>query len=148
MMIAPNGIMWNSKRFLIALPCFVSMSSVQQMIKPHVISPSNAVKHWHFVLFVVFQIWIHTCVHLLLYITVAAYSSEFGNPITDDIKKISLLVRADLKVWSVKHLFMTRKRVLCSGLIFRQKAISEQFGKCFCSPWCCLYVTGSRVLLF
>ncbi|XP_026875429.1 kit ligand a isoform X2 [Electrophorus electricus] len=37
------------------------------------------------------NIWIHTCVHLLLYITVAAYSSKIGNPITDDIKKISLL---------------------------------------------------------
>ncbi|TSS60368.1 Solute carrier family 23 member 2 [Bagarius yarrelli] len=37
------------------------------------------------------RIWIRTCVHLLLYITVAAYSSEIGNPITDDIKKISLL---------------------------------------------------------
>ncbi|KAB5571628.1 hypothetical protein PHYPO_G00227240 [Pangasianodon hypophthalmus] len=37
------------------------------------------------------KIWIRTCVHLLLYITVAAYSSEIGNPITDDIKKISLL---------------------------------------------------------
>ncbi|XP_055048203.2 kit ligand a [Misgurnus anguillicaudatus] len=37
------------------------------------------------------NIWICTCVHLLLYITVAAYSSEIGNPITDDIKKISLL---------------------------------------------------------
>ncbi|KAI5617258.1 kit ligand precursor, partial [Silurus asotus] len=37
------------------------------------------------------QIWIRTCVHLLLYITVAAYPSEIGNPITDDIKKISLL---------------------------------------------------------
>uniref|UniRef100_A0A671PSC6 Kit ligand n=1 Tax=Sinocyclocheilus anshuiensis TaxID=1608454 RepID=A0A671PSC6_9TELE len=36
-------------------------------------------------------IWICTCVHLLLYMTVAAYSSELGNPITDDIKKISLL---------------------------------------------------------
>ncbi|KAI4894865.1 hypothetical protein NFI96_019178, partial [Prochilodus magdalenae] len=36
-------------------------------------------------------IWIRTCVHLLLYITVAAYSSEIGNPITDDIRKISLL---------------------------------------------------------
>lgn len=45
-------------------------------------------------LILVFQIWICTCVHLLLYITVAAYSSEIGNPITDDIKKISLLVRA------------------------------------------------------
>nr|QWA14785.1 kit ligand a [Botia dario] len=37
------------------------------------------------------NIWICTCVHLLLYMTVAAYSSEIGNPITDDIKKISLL---------------------------------------------------------
>ncbi|KAG1939160.1 kit ligand [Pimephales promelas] len=37
------------------------------------------------------RIWICTCVHLLLYITVAAYSSEIGNPITDDIRKISLL---------------------------------------------------------
>ncbi|XP_046706218.1 kit ligand a [Silurus meridionalis] len=37
------------------------------------------------------KIWIRTCVHLLLYITVAAYPSEIGNPITDDIKKISLL---------------------------------------------------------
>lgn len=37
------------------------------------------------------NIWICTCVHLLLYITVAAYSIEIGNPITDDIKKISLL---------------------------------------------------------
>lgn len=37
------------------------------------------------------KIWIRTCVHLLLYITVAAYSIEIGNPITDDIKKVSLL---------------------------------------------------------
>ncbi|XP_062856156.1 kit ligand a isoform X2 [Trichomycterus rosablanca] len=37
------------------------------------------------------KIWIRTCVHFLLYITVAAYSSEIGNPITDDIKKVSLL---------------------------------------------------------
>ncbi|KAF4095068.1 kit ligand a isoform X1 [Onychostoma macrolepis] len=37
------------------------------------------------------NIWICTCVHFLLYMTVAAYSSEIGNPITDDIKKISLL---------------------------------------------------------
>lgn len=37
------------------------------------------------------NIWICTCVHLLLYMTVAAYSNEIGNPITDDIKKISLL---------------------------------------------------------
>ncbi|XP_076878228.1 kit ligand a isoform X2 [Brachyhypopomus gauderio] len=37
------------------------------------------------------NIWIRSCVHLLLYITVAAYSSEIGNPITDDIRKISLL---------------------------------------------------------
>ncbi|XP_028814852.1 kit ligand a [Denticeps clupeoides] len=37
------------------------------------------------------KIWIRTCVHLLLYISVAAYSSKIGNPITDDIKKISVL---------------------------------------------------------
>ncbi|XP_051979444.1 kit ligand-like [Xyrauchen texanus] len=37
------------------------------------------------------NIWICACVYLLLYIPVAAYSSEIGNPITDDIKKISLL---------------------------------------------------------
>ncbi|KAM9470341.1 kit ligand a [Clarias gariepinus] len=37
------------------------------------------------------KIWIRTCVHLLLCITVAVYSSVIGNPITDDIKKISLL---------------------------------------------------------
>lgn len=52
------------------------------------------------------KIWIRTCVHLLLYITVAAYSSEIGNPITDDIKKISLLkqnIPKDYKI-TIKYL--------------------------------------------
>ncbi|XP_062403311.1 kit ligand a isoform X3 [Sardina pilchardus] len=38
-----------------------------------------------------YQIWMHTCFHLLLFIAVVAHSSEIGNPITDDIEKISIL---------------------------------------------------------
>ncbi|XP_046890601.1 kit ligand a isoform X1 [Hypomesus transpacificus] len=37
------------------------------------------------------KIWIHVCVHLLLSITLGVYSSEFVNPVTDDITKLSQL---------------------------------------------------------
>ncbi|XP_056138106.1 kit ligand a [Lampris incognitus] len=38
------------------------------------------------------KIWIHVCVHLLLYITLGVHSSEFDiNPVTDDISRLSVL---------------------------------------------------------
>lgn len=37
------------------------------------------------------KIWIHVCVHILLCIPLTVYSSEFVNPVTDDITKLSKL---------------------------------------------------------
>nr|XP_020448990.1 kit ligand [Monopterus albus]XP_020448991.1 kit ligand [Monopterus albus] len=38
------------------------------------------------------KIWIHTCVHSLLFITLGVYSSKFDvNPVTDDISRLSIL---------------------------------------------------------
>ncbi|XP_041964801.1 kit ligand a isoform X5 [Alosa alosa] len=54
------------------------------------------------------KIWMHTCFHLLLFIAVVAHSSEIGNPITDDIKKISILkqnIPKDYKI-TVKYIPM------------------------------------------
>lgn len=40
------------------------------------------------------QIWIRICVHLLLFITLGVHSSKFDvNPVTDDISRLSVLVR-------------------------------------------------------
>lgn len=39
-----------------------------------------------------FQLWINTYFYLLMFVAIAAHSSEIGNPITDDIEKISILV--------------------------------------------------------
>lgn len=43
------------------------------------------------------QIRIRSCVHLLLFITLGVHSSKFEvNPVTDDISRLSILVRTPL----------------------------------------------------
>lgn len=49
------------------------------------------------------QIWIRICVHLLLFITLGVHSSKFAvNPVTDDISRLSILVRTTLKSFKIK----------------------------------------------
>ncbi|TRY66053.1 hypothetical protein DNTS_002688 [Danionella cerebrum] len=80
-------------------------------------------------------IWICTCVHLLLYITVAAYSSEIGNPITDDIKKISLLKQNIPKDYNITVHYIPKEvsgmcwvRLNVFNLEMSLKALAQQFG--------------------
>lgn len=54
------------------------------------------------------QIWIRSCVHLLLFITLGVHSSKFDvNPVTDDISRLSVLVRTPLlvAVFSESHFY-------------------------------------------
>lgn len=84
---------------------------------------------------------------MLLYITVAAYSSEIGNPITDDIKKISLLVRVKRSIgsahgpggWGVGgyvdsgggiHFFRASKRLVIAILLCARSFFCINTGDC------------------
>lgn len=51
------------------------------------------------------QSWIHVCVHFLLFITLGVHSDRLNvNPVTNDIAKLSTLVRETLQlncIWEI-----------------------------------------------
>lgn len=56
------------------------------------------------------QIWIRVCVYLLLFITLGVHSSRFDvNPVTDDISRLSVLVRTTLYFISIGVFLMEKK---------------------------------------
>lgn len=66
------------------------------------------------------QIRIRSCVHLLLFITLGVHSSKFDvNPVTDDISRLSILVRMPLgrrshprhKLWNENEAWMSLSRL-------------------------------------
>ncbi|XP_063053835.1 kit ligand a isoform X2 [Engraulis encrasicolus] len=57
------------------------------------------------------KLWINTYFYLLMFVAIAAHSSEIGNPITDDIEKISILKQNIPKDYKITVKFIPMEEV-------------------------------------
>ncbi|KAL2094035.1 hypothetical protein ACEWY4_011347 [Coilia grayii] len=90
---------------------------------------------WFWIQAITSNLWIHTYFYLLMFVAIAAHSSEIGNPITDDIEKISILkqnIPKDYKI-TVKYIPMEESGLCWVKLnVFHLeeslKALASKFG--------------------